>query len=173
LLEGIRRGKNDKRKAQTDMIKEGSIPPEIDLPRDGGGRLRLSALKGQIVVLYFYPKDDTPGCTKEALGFTERLEDFTALGATVIGVSPDTVQAHDRFKAKHDLGVTLVSDQDREAACAYDVWVEKKNYGKTYMGIDRATFLIGKDWRIARIWRKVKVAGHVDAVYDAIKALQV
>jgi peroxiredoxin Q/BCP len=153
------------------MIKEGSEPPEIDLPCDGGGRICLGAFKGQIVVVYFYPKDDTPGCTKEAIGFTERLQDFSALGATVIGISPDSVQAHDRFKAKHDLGVILASDSDRVAANAFGVWVEKKNYGKTYMGIDRATFLIGKDWRVARVWRKVKVAGHVEAVYDAVKAL--
>ena len=153
------------------MIKEGSVPPEVDLPRDGGGRVRLSALKGQIVVVYFYPKDDTPGCTKEAIGFTERLQDFGALGATVIGISPDSVAAHDRFKAKHDLGVILLSDADRDAANAFGVWIEKKNYGKTYMGIDRATFLIDKDWKVARVWRKVKVAGHVDAVYDAVKAL--
>jgi thioredoxin-dependent peroxiredoxin len=153
------------------MIKEGSTPPEIDLDRDGGGRLRLSAFKGQVVVVYFYPKDDTPGCTKEGVGFTERLEDFSALGAVVIGVSPDTVQTHDKFKAKHDLKLILAADVDRQVACAYGVWVEKKNYGKVYMGIDRATFLIDKDWRVAKVWRKVKVAGHVDAVCEAVKAL--
>jgi thioredoxin-dependent peroxiredoxin len=154
------------------MLKEGNPAPEIDLPCDGDGRVRLSAFKGQIVVLYFYPRDDTPGCTKEALGFSERLDDFKALGAIIVGVSPDAVHAHDRFKAKHDLRIILASDQDRAAANAYGVWVEKKNYGKTYMGIDRATFLIGADGAIARIWRKVKVAGHVDAVHDAVKALR-
>jgi len=120
-------------------------------------------------VLYFYPKDDTSGCTKEAIAFTEALESFAAAGATVLGVSKDSVAKHDKFKTKHDLGVTLLSDEDGEVCEAYGVWIEKSMYGRKYMGIERATFLIGRDGLLKQIWRKVKVAGHADSVLRAVR----
>lgn len=152
-------------------IATGAPAPDFDLETDGGGRVSLSGLKGGKVVLYFYPKDDTPGCTKEAIAFTGLGEDFKAAGATVIGVSPDTAAKHDKFKAKHDLGVILAADTETEVAAAYGVWVEKNMYGKKYMGVERSTFLIDGDGKIANIWRKVKVPGHAEAVLDAVKAL--
>jgi len=150
-------------------LKIGDAAPDFDLPADGGGRVSLSALKGQQVVLYFYPKDDTSGCTTEAKGFTEAAAAFKAAGAVVIGVSKDSVASHDKFKAKYDLNLTLASDAEGAAVEAYGVWVEKSMYGKTYMGIERATYLIGADGRIKALWRKVKVPGHVDAVLAAAK----
>ncbi|MEM8592381.1 MAG: peroxiredoxin, partial [Pseudomonadota bacterium] len=123
------------------------------------------------VVLYFYPKDDTSGCTKEAIAFTEALAEFDAAGATIIGVSKDPVAKHDKFVAKHDLKVALVSDADSDICEQYGVWVEKSMYGKKYMGIERATYLIDGAGKIAQVWRKVKVPGHSDAVLEAVKAL--
>jgi len=120
--------------------------------------------------LYFYPKDDTPGCTKEAIGFTEALEGFAASGATVLGVSKDTVAKHEKFVTKHGLKIALLSDADGDVCERYGTWVEKQMYGKTYFGVERATFLIA-DGKIAKMWRKVKVPGHVDAVLDAVRAL--
>jgi peroxiredoxin Q/BCP len=152
-------------------IATGSPAPDFDLETDGGGRVSLSGLKGGKVVLYFYPKDDTPGCTKEAIAFTALGENFKAAGATVIGISPDTAAKHDKFKAKHDLGVILAADTETEVATAYAVWVEKNMYGKKYMGVERSTFLIDSDGKIANVWRKVKVPGHAEAVLDAVKAL--
>jgi len=149
----------------------GSPAPDFTLPRDGGGDITLSALRGRKVVLYFYPKDDTPGCTTEALDFTARAGDFAALGAVVIGVSKDSVKKHDKFVAKHGLGIALVSDEQGHTCEDYGVWLEKSMYGKTYMGIDRSTFLIGADGVVARIWRKVSVKGHVDEVLQAAGAL--
>ncbi len=145
--------------------------PALDLPTDGGGRVSLAALKGKPVVVYFYPKDDTTGCTREAQDFTALAPDFAALGVTVIGVSKDTVRKHDRFKAKHGLAVVLASDEDGAACEAWGVWVRKKLYGRDYMGIERATFLIASDGRIAQAWRNVKVAGHAAAVLQAAKTL--
>ena len=145
--------------------------PALDLPTDGGGRVSLAALKGKPVVVYFYPKDDTTGCTREAQDFTALAPDFAALGVTVIGVSKDTVRKHDRFKAKHGLAVVLASDEDGAACEAWGVWVQKKLYGRDYMGIERATFLIASDGRIAQAWRNVKVAGHAAAVLQAAKTL--
>jgi thioredoxin-dependent peroxiredoxin len=145
--------------------------PALDLPTDGGGRVSLAALKGKPVVVYFYPKDDTTGCTREAQDFTALAPDFAALGVTVIGVSKDTVRKHDRFKAKHGLAVVLASDEDGAACEAWGVWVQKKLYGRDYMGIERATFLIASDGRIAQAWRNVKVAGHAAAVLQAGKTL--
>ena len=145
--------------------------PALDLPTDGGGRVSLAALKGKPVVVYFYPKDDTTGCTREAQDFTALAPDFAALGVTEIGVSKDTVRKHDRFKAKHGLAVVLASDEDGAACEAWGVWVRKKLYGRDYMGIERATFLIASDGRIAQAWRNVKVAGHAAAVLQAAKTL--
>jgi len=153
------------------MVSEGDVAPGFALPRDGGGTVSLEAFKGKPVVLYFYPKDNTSGCTKEAVNFSELADAFAAAGAEVIGVSPDPVKSHDKFKAKHELTITLVSDEEKEAIQAYGVWAEKKMYGKTYMGVERSTFLIDADGNIARAWRKVKVPGHAEAVLEAVKSL--
>lgn len=123
------------------------------------------------MVLYFYPKDDTPGCTKEAIGFSHLKAEFDAAGAVIIGVSKDTVAKHDKFIAKHELDVILGADEDGAVCEAYGVWVEKQMYGKTYMGIERATFLINAQGTIAQVWRKVRVPGHVEAVLEAVRAL--
>ncbi|MEJ6398672.1 thioredoxin-dependent thiol peroxidase [Yoonia sp. 208BN28-4] len=149
----------------------GDPAPAINLPTDTGDLANLSDMQGKKVVVYFYPKDDTPGCTKEAIGFTEALEDFAAAGATVWGVSKDTVAKHAKFRAKYELGIPLLSDEDGDVCERYGTWVEKNMYGKTYMGIERATFLIDESGKIAQVWRKVKVPGHVDAVLDAVKSL--
>ncbi len=150
---------------------EGDTAPQFELPRDGGGTLSLSALKGKKVVLYFYPRDDTPGCTKEAIAFSEDLDRFEAAGAVVVGVSRDTVAKHDKFRDKHGLKVALLADEDGAVCEAYGVWVEKNMYGKTSMGIERATFLIDPAGKIARVWRKVKVPGHAEAVLQAARTL--
>lgn len=151
------------------MIQIGDIAPDFTLPRDGGSTLTLSALQPQKVVLYFYPKDDTPGCTKEAIGFTEKRTDFEAAGASVIGVSKDPVPKHNKFRDKHELDVILVSDENGSTCEDYGVWIEKKMYGKTFMGIERTTFLIGADGKILQIWRKVRVPGHVGTVLEAVQ----
>ncbi|MFT4742996.1 MAG: peroxiredoxin Q/BCP [Yoonia sp.] len=150
-------------------LATGDKAPEITLPRDGGTSVSLSDFAGQKVVLYFYPKDDTPGCTTEAIGFTEMATEFAAAGAVVLGVSKDPVKKHDKFVAKYELGIALLSDEDGDVCERYGTWGEKSMYGKTYMGIERATFLIGADGTISHIWRKVKVPGHVDAVLAAVK----
>lgn len=149
----------------------GMIAPDFDLEADGGERIKLSAFQGTPVVVYFYPKDNTPGCTKEAIAFTELATEFEELETTVIGISPDTAKKHDNFKAKHNLNVRLGADTDQGTANAYGVWVEKSMYGKTYMGVERSTFLVGKDGKIAELWRKVKVPGHAEAVLDAVRKL--
>lgn len=148
----------------------GDTAPAFTLPRDGGGTVSLADFAGQKIVLYFYPKDDTPGCTTEAKEFTADMDAFAAAGATVIGVSKDSVAKHDKFKGKHDLGIILASDEENSTCEDYGVWVEKNMYGKTYMGIERATYLIDAKGKIADIWRKVKVKGHVAAVRDAVEA---
>ncbi|MEL6915113.1 MAG: thioredoxin-dependent thiol peroxidase [Pseudomonadota bacterium] len=153
------------------MINEGDTAPDFTLPRDGDGALTLSALRPKAVVLYFYPKDDTPGCTKEAVAFTESVEDFAAAGAVIVGVSKDPVKKHDKFIAKHDLKIALVSDEESDVCETYGTWVEKSMYGKTYMGIERSTFLIDGTGKVAQIWRKVKVPGHASAVLEAVKGL--
>lgn len=150
-------------------LQQGNTAPAFTMPTDGGGKVTLAKLKGKPVVLYFYPKDDTTGCTREAIDFTGLLPDFTGLGATVIGCSRDTVAAHDKFKKKHDLGVVLAADEDGKVTEAYGVWVEKSMYGRKYMGIDRATFLIDGKGKIARIWKKVKVPGHAAEVLAATR----
>ncbi len=151
--------------------EKGDTAPAFTLPTDGGGKLALKDLKGKPVVLYFYPKDDTSGCTREAIDFTGLAKSFAKAGAVVIGCSKDSVESHDKFKKKHKLGVTLGSDPEGKACAAYGVWVEKSLYGRKYMGIERATFLIDAKGKIAEVWHKVKVAGHADAVLDAVKAL--
>lgn len=150
---------------------EGDLAPEFDLPTDGGGRLGSAALKGRPYVLYLYPKDDTSGCTSEALAFTAAMYEFRALGVEVVGLSKDSVKSHDKFKAKHGLGFPLVSDEEGGLVEALGAWVEKSMYGRKYMGIDRSTFLVDKDGRIVRSWRKVKVPGHVEEVLEAARQL--
>lgn len=150
---------------------EGDIAPAIHLPTDDGSTADLATMAGKTVVVYFYPKDDTPGCTKEAIGFTQAAADFAAAGAVVWGVSKDTVAKHGKFRAKYELGIPLLSDADGDVCERYGVWVEKSMYGKTYLGIERATFLIGPDGTIAKVWRKVKVPGHVDEVLAAVREM--
>lgn len=149
----------------------GAAAPDFTLPASGGGTVSLAALQGQPVVLYFYPKDDTSGCTREAIEFTAAKARFQALGAVIVGCSKDSVTAHDKFIAKHELDLTLAADEAGAVVEAYGVWVEKNMYGRKYMGIERATFLIDRMGKIARIWRKVGVPGHVEDVLTAVKAL--
>jgi peroxiredoxin Q/BCP len=153
------------------MISAGQTAPDFTLPRDGGATITLSALRPGKVVLYFYPKDDTPGCTLEAQDFNARLAEFSAAGATVIGVSKDSVKSHDKFCKKHGLSIVLASDEAGSTCEDYGVWVEKSMYGKTYMGIERTTVLIDGDGKVARVWPKVSVKGHADEVLAAVKAL--
>ncbi|UWQ26394.1 peroxiredoxin [Leisingera aquaemixtae] len=145
--------------------------PSFTLPRSGGGEVTLSSLKGAPVVLFFYPRDDTPGCTKESIAFSEALQAFADAGAQVFGISKDTVAKHDKFAAKHGLTTPLLSDADGTVCEDYGVWKEKSMYGKKFWGIERSTFLIDADGRIAQVWRKVKVDGHADEVLAAVRAL--
>ena len=149
----------------------GDKAPDFDLPAAGMENVKLSALAGKPVVLFFYPKDDTSGCTAEAIDFTAALPDFEKLGVQVIGMSPDPVKKHHKFREKHGLETVLVSDEEKQALSAYGVWVEKSMYGRKYMGVERSTFLIGADGRILKAWRKVKVPGHVGEVLAAAKEL--
>lgn len=153
------------------MLADGDKAPDFDLEGSNGARINLSALKGKLVVLYFYPKDDTSGCTVEARDFSALQEKFAALGAVVLGVSPDSVASHDKFSCKYGLGFTLLADVEKSVAEAYGVWVQKSMYGKTYMGVERATFVIDKKGKIAKSWRKVKVPGHAAAVLVALEVL--
>ena len=150
-------------------LSTGDKAPDFSMPSDGGGTVSLSDFKGKHLVLYFYPKDDTPGCTKEAIGFTESKADFDAFNTAILGVSKDTPAKHDKFIAKHNLKVGLGSDESGEMIESYGVWVEKNMYGKKYMGIERATYLIGPDGSILEIWRKVRVKEHVSAVLAAVQ----
>ncbi|HTO40140.1 MAG TPA: peroxiredoxin [Rhizomicrobium sp.] len=152
-------------------LKSGDKAPTFKLATDSGGTVTSAGLKGHPYVLYFYPKDDTAGCTREAIAFTQAKRKFDALGIAVMGVSKDSVAAHDKFKTKHNLKITLGSDPQTELAQTYGVWVEKRLYGRTYMGMDRATFLVDAKGVIRDIWRKVRVPGHVEAVLAAAKAL--
>lgn len=152
-------------------LEIGDKAPDFTLPADGGGKIKLSAHKGKTVIVYFYPKDDTPGCTKEACGFSDSLPDFTKAKAAIIGISKDSVASHDKFKAKYKLKIALGSDADGAVCAAYGTWIEKSMYGRTYMGIDRATFLIDAKGVIRGVWRKVKVPGHVEDVLAAAKSL--
>ena len=151
-------------------LQAGDRAPDFDLPADGGGRARLADFAGKSVVLYVYPKDDTPGCTKEAQGFSERAAEFAAAGAVVVGLSKDGLKSHDKFKAKYGLDLILASDEDTAVMLAYGAWQEKSMYGRKYMGADRSTFLIDPDGVVRRVWRSVKVPGHVDEVLAAVKA---
>ncbi len=153
------------------MLEEGGKAPDFELTGDRGEKIKLSKLKGRAVVLFFYPKDNTSGCTKEAVGFSMKQDEFGAAGAEVIGISPDSVKSHGRFREKHGLTVTLLADEEKRAISAFGAWVEKSMYGRAYMGVERSTFLIDKDGRIARIWCKVKIHGHVEEVLAAAKAL--
>jgi peroxiredoxin Q/BCP len=152
-------------------VEAGQPVPAFTLPRDGGGSLGPADFAGRKLVLYFYPKDDTSGCTIEAVDFTAKLPEFEAAGTAVLGISKDSVRSHDRFREKHGLGVPLLSDEDGAVVERFGVWIEKSMYGRTYMGIDRSTFLISADGTVARVWRGVKVPGHVDAVLAAAQAL--
>lgn len=154
------------------MVEEGKAAPDFDLPTDSGARIRLSKLKGKPVVVYFYPKDDTSGCTREAKDFSDLAPAFKAAGVTVVGVSPDSVASHGKFRKKHDLSVELGADEDKAVVNAWGVWVEKSMYGRSYMGVERATFLVDAKGKIAKAWRKVKVPGHAAAVLEAAKALK-
>lgn len=152
-------------------LTEGDSLPQFTLPTDGGGQISSDDLAGKAAVIYFYPKDDTPGCTTEAQGFRDHLSAFEAAGVQIIGISKDSIKRHDTFKAKYDLNFTLASDEEGAACEAFGVWVEKKNYGRTYMGIERSTFLINSAGVVAKAWSKVRVKGHVEAVLEAAEAL--
>lgn len=154
------------------MLEEGQKAPGFKLKTDGGGEISLAQLKGKIAVIYFYPKDDTPGCTSEAIAFNSLKAEFDACGAVLAGVSKDSVQKHDSFKRKYDLNFPLGSDEDGKMVADYHVWVKKMNYGREYMGIERTTFLIDETGLIRKIWRKVKVKGHAETVLEAVRQLQ-
>ena len=152
-------------------VLSGENAPNFNHPTGDGGECKLSDFKHKPLVLYFYPKDDTPGCTTEAQGFRDAMAEFAKFGTTIVGVSKDTVKKHDRFKARHYLNFTLISDEDGTLCEAYGVWVEKNLYGRKYMGIERSTYLIDGEGKIAKVWRKVRVKGHVDNVLEAVQAL--
>ena len=152
-------------------IDVGDKAPDFTLPADGGEKLTLKKLRGQPVVVYFYPKDDTPGCTMEAQAFAAAHKKFEKAGAAIVGISKDSVKRHDNFKKKYELPFRLVSDEEGKACEAFGVWVQKKLYGREYMGIERATFLIDAEGKVARVWHKVKVKGHADEVLAAVKEL--
>lgn len=152
------------------MLKEGDQIPEFNLPANGGKSVSSDDLRGKLSVLFFYPKDDTSGCTKEAIAFSELLEEFSKLDVFVAGVSPDSAESHDKFIAKHDLTILLISDEEKEFIKAFGVWAQKNMYGRKYMGVERSTFLIDPEGRILHIWRKVKVTGHAAKVLDLAKS---
>ena len=153
------------------MTDTPDLAPDVTLPRDGGGTISIAALRGAPVVLFFYPRDDTSGCTREAVAFSGLKAEFDALGAQVFGISKDSVASHEKFRDKHGLTVPLLSDEGSDVCERFGVWKEKSMYGKTFWGIERATFLIDAEGRIAREWRKVKVPGHAEEVLEAVRAL--
>ena len=155
----------------SDWVEEGSKAPAFTLATDGGDKIKLSDFKGQTVVLYFYPKDDTPGCTKQACAFRDRKSEIEKLGAVVLGVSPDDVESHSAFKEKFDLNFPLLYDKDHKVAEKYGAWREKNMYGKISMGIQRSTFLIDGQGKVAKLWKRVQVNGHDAKVIEAIKAM--
>ncbi|CCM75780.1 peroxiredoxin [Rhizobium mesoamericanum] len=152
-------------------ISIGAAAPDFDLPRDGGGRVSLADFRGKPLVLFFYPKDDTTGCTAESLAFTALADEFEKAGAAVIGMSPDSVKCHDRFIKKHNLAVVLASDEEKTTLQAYGVWKQKTMYGRHFMGVERTTFLVREDGTIGTIWQKVKVPGHAEIVLAAVQNL--
>lgn len=154
------------------MIEDGKKAPDFSLPDDTGAKVQLTKLKGRPVVVYFYPKDDTSGCTLEAKDFTGLADAFAAEGAELIGISPDSPASHKKFKSKHELSVRLLADEQKDVANAYGVWVEKSMYGRKYMGIERSTFLIDKTSKLVKSWRKVRVPGHAEDVLEAVRALK-
>jgi thioredoxin-dependent peroxiredoxin len=147
------------------------MAPDAAFDMADGKRAKISDWRGQKLVVYFYPKDDTPGCTKEAQGFTALAADFAKAKAAIVGISKDSVKSHAKFASKYDLAVTLGSDGDGSVCEAFGVWVEKSMYGRSYLGIERATFLIGVDGKIVEIWRKVKVPGHAESVLESVRAI--
>ena len=153
------------------MVEIGKKAPAFKLPDDAGNTVQLKDFKGEMLVLFFYPKDDTSGCTKEAIAFTELKDQFNSAGAQILGMSPDSVERHVKFKNKHDLTVALAADEEKTVLEKYGVSVEKSMYGRKYMGVERTTLLIDADGKIANIWRKVKVPGHAEAVLEAVKEL--
>lgn len=155
----------------TAPLKEGAKAPPFELPRDGGGSVSLADFKGRKLVLFFYPRADTPGCTRESIEFSKLRAAFSKAGTEVLGISADPIEAQDAFKKKHKLSVPLLSDERKEMLKAYGAWGKKSMYGKSFMGIIRSTVLIGPDGRIARIWPKVRVDGHAEQVLEAAKAL--
>ncbi len=157
---------------KSSSIGEGDKVPSFDLVDHNGAQVSSAALAGEPYVLYFYPKDDTPGCTVEACGFRDSLPNFTARGVRVIGISPDSVQSHARFVDKHGLNFTLLSDPEKDLAKAFGVWVKKQNYGREYMGIERSTFVVDPNGVVHKAWKGVRVPGHVDQVLDAVRALR-
>ena len=154
------------------MVQEGDPAPDFALPGADGNTVKLSSLSGGFTVIYFYPKDDTSGCTKEALDFSALKPEFEKLGAKVIGISPDGAKSHAKFRTKHALDVTLLSDEQKAVIEAFGVWTQKKMYGRAYMGVERSTFLIGPGGKIVQCWRGVKVPGHAAEVLDALKKQQ-
>ncbi|MGR6430701.1 peroxiredoxin [Rhizobium sp. PAMB 3182] len=153
-------------------LETGNTAPNFTLPATGGNPVTLSSFRGKPVVIFFYPKDDTSGCTTESKDFSSLLPDFKALGVTVIGISPDSLKSHEKFANKHDLSVTLAADEDQAVLEAYGVWQEKSMYGRKYMGVVRTTVLVAPDGTVARIWPKVKVAGHAKDVLAAVRELR-
>jgi thioredoxin-dependent peroxiredoxin len=156
---------------ETKPLKEGDAAPAFDLPGAGGEQISLKKLKGRKIALYFYPKDDTSGCTAEAQDFNRLRDEFEKAGAIVLGMSPDPVKKHDKFREKYDLAFPLAADETKETLLAYGVWVEKSMYGRKYMGVERSTVLIDGKGKIAKIWRKVKVPGHAEAVLKAAQEI--
>ncbi len=154
------------------MVQEGDPAPDFALPGADGNTVKLSSLSGGFTVIYFYPKDNTSGCTKEALDFSALKPEFEKLGAKVIGISPDGAKSHEKFRTKHALDVILLSDEQKAVIEAFGVWTQKKMYGRAYMGVERSTFLVGPDGKIAQCWRSVKVPGHAAEVLDALKKRQ-
>jgi peroxiredoxin Q/BCP len=157
--------------AASKTLEAGSTAPAFTLEAAGGGKLSLKDFKGKKVVLFFYPKDDTSGCTAESIAFSGLVKQFAKADTVIVGLSPDTVKSHDKFRTKHDLTVELAADPEKTTLEAYGVWVEKSMYGRKYMGVERSTFLVDAKGRIAQVWRKVKVPGHAEEVLAAAKAL--
>lgn len=155
----------------TGPVEKGAKAPAFKLPTDDGGHVSSKDLVGRLAVIYFYPKDDTPGCTTEAKDFTRLAPDFKRAGVAVVGISPDSVKKHQKFREKHDLDIRLAADEDHAVAEKFGVWIEKSLYGRKYMGVDRSTFLIDAKGRVAEVWHKVKVPGHAEEVLEASREL--